>query len=118
MDQHMLERLASDGHLQLAQPRAIRLEHFTRPMHLLQYGHLALVQGSPLGDPSLQRTQLAFLVPAWPLFTQPLEEGFRFEFRGGVQHLFQFGPMLSKRIGARAVAAWLLEFAWQVASLL
>ena len=42
----------------------------------------------------------------------------RFEFRGGVQHLFQFGPMLSKRIGARAVAAWLLEFAGQLASLL
>jgi len=40
----MVEWLPLDGHLEPVQPRAIRLQHFSRPVDLLQHGHLFLMQ--------------------------------------------------------------------------
>ena len=68
-----------DGHAQFGQPRAIRLQHFTRPVDLLQQGYLFLMQRPPHPHTPLKGAQLPGLVALRVLFAQPFEHGLRFQ---------------------------------------
>jgi len=72
------QRNALDRNAELRQPHTVRLQHFTRTVHLFQYSDLFLVQRTPLRHPALQGAELALLVLAGMLLTQPGEQRFGF----------------------------------------
>ena len=117
VDQQMREGLAAQRDPQRVHRGAIGLQHFARPMHLLERQQLVTMQCAPGADVPLQRAQLAFLIRSGPAFRQPAEQHRRIQLRCFLQHRFDLGPVCGKRIHARAIAAWLLAFARQLTEL-
>jgi len=106
----MLERLPLDRHAEFGQPRAIRLQHFSRPVHLLQHGHLFLMQRPPHPYTPLKRAQLPGLVALRMLFAQPFEYRLGFQTGCALQHRLYRRQVPRERVCPRSVSSWLGYF--------
>ena len=92
----------------------VRLAQFTRVV-LLRKEHFprGTFQRSPVLDPALQRSQLAFLEPAWLALLQILEERLGLQPGINLQKLFKLIPDIRKRIRPSAPGVFSLHLARQ-----
>src|SRR3954470_1536637 len=108
----MRECLPVDRDAQFAAMRKVRLAQFTRVV-LLRKEHLPrrTFQRSPVLDPALQRSQLAFLESVWLALLQILEERLGFQPGIDLQTLCNLIPEIRKSIGPIAPGVFLLHLA-------
>ena len=108
----MRECLPVDRDAQFAAMREVRLAQFTRVV-LLRKEHFPRwpFQCSPALHPALQRSQLAFLEPAWLALLQILEERLGLQPGIDLQTLCKLIPEIRKGIGPIAPGVFLLHLA-------
>jgi len=98
VDQQVLQRLTADGDAEIIHPHPVSLHDLARGAHLLQSERCGNVQSAPLTHPTLERTQLALLVPPRMLVTQPAKQRLRLKLRRFGEHLYYSRPYIGERI--------------------
>jgi hypothetical protein len=122
IDQDEVEEEVGEGHpteggAEIRHMREVRLRHDAGAMDLGEEDLLGgAVLRAPGGDLALERAELGSLVVLRPALPQQGEERRRLQRRVAGELLLHPRPIVGERIGARAIAAWLLPLAGRFAA--